>query len=60
VAVPGTGGLGFLQAQALEASNVDVATELVNLLIAQRSFSFNATAITVENQMLADAAALIS
>ncbi len=51
-AAPGAGGNGTLQQGFLEGSNVDVVTELTNLIIAQQSFAFNARAITVENQVL--------
>lgn len=52
VAAPGVGGNGTLQSGFLEGSNVEVVTELTNLIIAQQSFAFNARAITVENQVL--------
>ncbi|MFV2056293.1 MAG: flagellar hook protein FlgE [Thiohalomonadales bacterium] len=42
----GTGSLGLFQSGALEASNVDVATQLVNLITAQRSFQANAQVIS--------------
>jgi flagellar basal-body rod protein FlgG len=51
-AAPGVGGNGTLQQGFLEGSNVEVVTELTNLIIAQQSFAFNARAITVENQVL--------
>ncbi len=43
---PGTGSLGLMQSGALEASNVDIATELVNLITAQRNFQANAQVIS--------------
>jgi flagellar hook protein FlgE len=43
---PGTGSLGLLQSGALETSNVDIATELVNLITAQRNFQANAQVIS--------------
>ncbi len=42
----GTGSLGFIQASGLEASNVDISKELVNLITAQRNFQANAQVIT--------------
>lgn len=51
-AAPGTNGNGTLTQGFLEGSNVQVVTELTNLIIAQQSFAFNARAITVENQVL--------
>lgn len=48
---PGTAGFGSLQSGALEASNVDIATELVSLITAQRNFQANAQAISTENEI---------
>ena len=42
---PGVGNFGGLLSGALERSNVDLAEELVGLLIAQRNFQANARAI---------------
>jgi flagellar basal-body rod protein FlgG len=56
---PGTNGLGTLSQGFLERSNVEVVTELVNLLIAQRTFAFNSQAIQIENQVLQATTALI-
>ncbi len=42
----GTASFGNLQAGALEASNVDIAEQLVNLITAQRNFQANAQVIT--------------
>jgi len=44
--LPGTGSLGLVQSGALEASNVDIASQLVNLITAQRSFQANAQVIS--------------
>lgn len=49
---PGTQGLGTLSQGFLEGSNVELANELVNLIIAQNAFRFNAQAIVVENAAL--------
>lgn len=43
---PGSASLGLIQSGALEGSNVDVATQLVNLITAQRNFQANAQVIT--------------
>lgn len=43
----GTGGKGTIVAGALEQSNVDLGTELVNLIIAQRGYEANAKVISV-------------
>ena len=42
----GTGTFGAIQSGALEASNVDIAEQLVNLITAQRNFQANAQVIT--------------
>jgi flagellar hook protein FlgE len=43
-------GFGSIQAGALESSNVDLTTQLVNMITAQRSFDANAQVITTANQ----------
>jgi flagellar hook protein FlgE len=43
-------GFGSIQSGALESSNVDLTTELVNMITAQRSFDANAQVITTSNQ----------
>jgi flagellar hook protein FlgE len=47
----GTGGRGAIVAGALEQSNVDLGTELVNLIIAQRGYEANAKTISVANEV---------
>jgi flagellar hook protein FlgE len=47
----GSAGFGAVQAGALEASNVDLTTELVNVITAQRAFQANAQVITTANQL---------
>lgn len=42
----GTSSFGLMQSGALEASNVDIAGELVNLITAQRNFQASAQVIT--------------
>jgi flagellar basal-body rod protein FlgG len=49
---PGTGSLGTLSQGFLEQSNVELVTELINLIVAQRTFTFNTQAIQVENATL--------
>ena len=51
VGAPGTASLGLLQAGALEESNVDLSEELVNMIIAQRSFQANAQMIRAEDDV---------
>jgi flagellar hook protein FlgE len=43
---PGSGSLGVVQAGALEGSNVDLTTQLVNMITAQRNFQANAQVIS--------------
>jgi len=47
----GSSGFGGIQSGALEASNVDIATQLVSLITAQRNFQANAQAISTENEI---------
>jgi flagellar hook protein FlgE len=46
VGAPGTASLGLVQSGALEASNVDLTEQLVNLITAQRNFQANAQVIS--------------
>lgn len=48
---PGTTGLGSILSGALERSNVDIAEELVALIVAQRNFQANAKAIDTSTQL---------
>ena len=45
----GAAGFGSIQAGALESSNVDLTSELVNMITAQRNFDANAQVITTAN-----------
>jgi len=49
VSEPGTSGLGLLQSNALEDSNVDLTEQLVNMIEAQRNFQANAQTIQAED-----------
>jgi flagellar basal-body rod protein FlgG len=49
---PGTSGLGTVQQGALETSNVNTVTELVNMIECQRAYEMNSKAITTTDQML--------
>jgi flagellar basal-body rod protein FlgG len=49
---PGTNGLGPLNQNFVETSNVSVTEELVNLITAQRAFEINSRAIETSDQML--------
>ncbi len=47
-----TGNFGSLTAGALEASNVDMSKELVNMIVAQRNYQSNAQTIKTQDQIL--------
>ncbi len=49
---PGSGVYGLLQSGALEESNVDLTGELVNMIVAQRTYQANAQTIKTEDQVL--------
>ena len=49
---PGTTGLGSIQQQFLERSNVQVVTELIRLITAQRAFEASQRAVLTSDQML--------
>ena len=47
----GTSSFGQIQSGALEASNVDIAAQLVNLITAQRTFQANAEVISTADSV---------
>ena len=49
---PASNGLGVLQSSAVEESNVDLSTQLVDLIVAQQSYQANAQTIKTENQVV--------
>ena len=49
---PNTGGIGYVQAGALEMSNVDLSQEFTNMIVAQRGFQANARVITTSDEVL--------
>jgi flagellar basal-body rod protein FlgG len=49
---PGANGLGTVQQDSLETSNVNTVTELVNMIECQRAYEMNSKAITTTDQML--------
>ncbi|MGA2540488.1 MAG: flagellar hook-basal body complex protein [Verrucomicrobiota bacterium] len=51
-AVPGTNGLGQIQSGYLEISNVDLSTEMANLITAQRGFEANSKIVTTSDELL--------
>jgi len=52
IGVPNTSGLGKTASNSLEMSNVDIATEFVNLIKTQQAFQANSRIITTTDQML--------
>ena len=59
IGVAGTGGRSAIQDQALEQSNVDIAAEFSNLIIAQRSFEANSKTITAFDQITQQTIAML-
>ncbi|WP_148716337.1 flagellar hook protein FlgE [Chitinolyticbacter meiyuanensis] len=49
---PGTTDLGLLQSAAVEDANVDLTAELVNLIVAQRTYQANAQTIQAQDTIL--------
>lgn len=51
VGAPGSGSLGGVQSGALESSTVDLTTELVNMITAQRVYQANAETVKTQDQV---------
>jgi flagellar hook protein FlgE len=47
----GNSGFGLIQSGALEASNVDITAQLVNMITAQRNFQANSQMISTADQI---------
>jgi len=58
IGIAGEGVLGTISGGSLELSNVDIATEFANLIVAQRGFEADAKAVTTFDQILQDTIAL--
>lgn len=52
VGVPNAGGRGQINPSTLELSNVDLAQEFTNLIVAQRGFQANSRVITTSDDLL--------
>jgi flagellar basal-body rod protein FlgG len=52
VAVPGQNGVGTISQGYLESSNVDLTTELVNLVVAQQAYQMNSRIIQISDSLL--------
>jgi flagellar hook protein FlgE len=59
VGAPGTGGRGTLSGGALEQSNVDIASQFAQLIVAERSYQANAKSITTFDQVTQTAINLV-
>jgi flagellar hook protein FlgE len=59
VGVPGTGGNGTVVGGSVEQSNVNIASEFSNLIVAQQSYGANAKSITTLQQLSQAALAMI-
>ncbi|GHK87174.1 hypothetical protein ECZU25_13620 [Escherichia coli] len=51
IGVPGSGTCGTLTSGVLESSNVDITSELVNLMTAQRNYQANTKVIATSTQL---------
>lgn len=54
IGVPGVNGYGATNAGALEMSNVDLATEFTDMIVAQRGFQANSRVMSASDEMLQD------
>ena len=52
VSTPGTGGMGAIDASSLESSTVDLATELTNMISAQRGYEANSKVLQTASDLL--------
>ncbi|MDR2885077.1 MAG: flagellar basal-body rod protein FlgG [Deferribacteraceae bacterium] len=52
VAIPGEEGFGSLRQFFLEMSNVNIADEMVNMIVGQRAYEMNSKAIQTSDEML--------
>ncbi|MFL9708845.1 flagellar basal body rod C-terminal domain-containing protein, partial [Aeromonas veronii] len=50
--VPGEDGLGAVKQYTLEASNVNVVEEMVDMITTQRAYEMNAKVVSSADQML--------
>ncbi|MFO0611639.1 MAG: flagellar basal body rod C-terminal domain-containing protein [Polyangiaceae bacterium] len=55
VGTPGTEGRGALMQGALESSNVEVVTEMIDLVRTQRAYEINSKVIQAADEMLRNA-----
>jgi len=49
--IPGEEGVGSIKQKYLEMSNVNIASEMVNMIEAQRAYAFNSRVVSVADEM---------
>jgi flagellar hook protein FlgE len=54
IGIAGTGGRGTLTGGAVEQSNVDIAQEFTQMILAQRGYQANSKSITVADELLVE------
>jgi len=59
IGMPGTGGNGQIVGGSIEASTVDLATELTNMIVYQRAYEANSKVVTSVDQLSQDTINLI-
>jgi flagellar hook protein FlgE len=52
IGTPGTGSRGQITGEALESSNVDIATEFTNMLTYERGYEANSKSLTTEDNLI--------
>jgi len=55
IGVPGTGGRGAIKGGSLEQSNVDLAQEFTDLIVAQRGYQANSRMISTTDELMQEA-----
>jgi flagellar hook protein FlgE len=55
IGTAGTGGRGTISGSSLEQSNVDIAQEFTNLIVAERGYQANSRVITTTDELYQDA-----
>jgi flagellar hook protein FlgE len=58
IGVAGSGGRGTIVGASLEQSNVDMAQEFINLIVAQRAYQANSRVITTTDELYQDSLSL--
>jgi flagellar hook protein FlgE len=59
IGAPNTAGRGTLAGGSLEQSNVDIATEFAQLILAERGYQANSRVVTTLDQVIQDAIAML-